>query len=61
MRMHSCPHGAQKQTAILGLMLLMMIAALAPTAIVGPVARRSPFVQAISPVSVTPGGNSFTC
>ena len=32
MRLHSRQHGTQKQTAILGLMLLMMIAALAPTA-----------------------------
>lgn len=60
MRLHSRQHGTQKQTAILGLMLLMMIAALAPTAVAGAGGAPVPFVQAISPVSVAPGGNSFT-
>ena len=60
MRLHSRTHGTQKQTAILGLMLLMMIAVLAPTATAGAGGAPVPFVQAISPVSVAPGGNSFT-
>ena len=60
MRLHSHPHETQKQTAILGLMLLMMIAVSAPTATAGAGGAPVPFVQAISPVSVAPGGNSFT-
>jgi len=41
-------------------MLLMMAAALAPSAIAGAGGAPVPLVQAISPVSVAPGGNSFT-
>ena len=60
MRLHSRPHETQKQTAIIWLMLLMMIAVSAPTATAGAGGAPDPFVQAISPVSVAPGGNSFT-
>lgn len=60
MRSHTCPHGSRSQTAILGGVLLMMMAVLAPNAMAGSVGLPVPFVQAISPVSVAPGGNSFT-
>jgi len=60
MRLHARLHGNGRQIAIAGLMLLMMAAALAPSAIAGAGGVPVPFVQAISPVSVAPGGNSFT-
>ena len=60
MRLHARLHGSQKEIVILALVLLMMAAALAPSAIAGAGGAPVPFVQAISPVSVAPGGNSFT-
>jgi len=60
MRLHARPHGSQKQIGIFGLTLLMMVVALAPNASAGAGGTPVPFVQAISPVSVAPGGNSFT-
>jgi len=60
MRLHARLHGNGRKIAIAGLMLLMMAAALAPSAIAGAGGVPVPFVQAISPVSVAPGGNSFT-
>ena len=60
MRLHARLHGNRRQLAISGLMLLMMAAASAPSAIAGAGGAPVPFVQAISPVSAAPGGNSFT-
>ena len=60
MRLHARLHGSQKQIGIFGLTLLMMVVALAPNASAGAGGTPVPFVQAISPVSVAPGGNSFT-
>jgi hypothetical protein len=60
MRLHFRLHGTPRQIGIFGIVLLMVSAALAPNAIAGGGAASVPFVQAISPVSVAPGGNSFT-
>jgi hypothetical protein len=61
MRLHHVrPHGTPRQIGIVGIALLIVAAALAPNAIAGSGAAPVPFVQAISPVSVAPGGNSFT-
>jgi IPT/TIG domain len=60
MRLHARLHGSRKQIGIFGLTLLMMVVALAPNASAGAGGTPVPFVQAISPVSVAPGGNSFT-
>ena len=60
MRLHARLHGNRRQIAICGLMLLMMAAASAPSARAGAGGAPFPFVQAISPVSVAPGSNSFT-
>jgi FG-GAP-like repeat len=60
MRLHTRPHGTRRQTAILVGALLMVMGVLAPNAMAGPAVLPVPFVHAISPVSVAPGGNSFT-
>ncbi|MGH9745165.1 MAG: choice-of-anchor D domain-containing protein [Candidatus Acidiferrales bacterium] len=61
MRSIACLHAAWKKTGFVRMTILLAAAFLAPTGAAGGAGPAPvPFVQAISPVSVAPGGNSFT-